>query len=635
MKAEYKHEPVMTAVSAASMTPGGRLGTTLSALVDQWLLPAPLSNPVMLEMFRDRDRKPLRNLVPWAGEFAGKYLTHAVQILALTRDERLQRHLAWFVRELLSLQASDGYLGPWPKAHRLTGTAPNCFPYTDLYRTAPPGSPITTWDAWGHYHVMLGLVLWHEYSGDADALRGALRMADLFCRTFLDTGKRLVSIGDDDKNLAPIHALCLLYSKTGRRRYLAMAHEIERDFEMPPAGDYIRTALAGVPFYGTPRPRWESLHAVQGVAELYFITGDDRYRRALENIWWSVVEHDRHNNGGFSSGEKASGSPYHLGPIETCCTVAWMALSVDMLRMTGASVVADELELSMLNSGFGMLSPSGRWVTYNTPMEGRRIASASDMTSFQARPGQPELNCCSVNGPRALSMVRDWAFMRDADGLALNFYGPCTVSGEIGNGRVTIRQETDYPRTGRIVLRVDPSRTAAFMLKLRIPQWSTRTRVRVNDRPIRRVEPGGYLAIDRTWRRGDTVTLDMDMRLHVWMGQEEVKGRASIYRGPVLLTFDPRLNEGVDPDRLPVLDVRALHSRLGTFTSWLAPEIVVDVRSATGKRLRLCDHAGAGLAGDPYRTWFRVRGARCTAFGPRQTLRTSRPGDESSASDEG
>lgn len=41
-----------------------------------------------------------------------------------------------------------------------------------------------------------------------------------------------------------------------------------------PVGDYYRTGLAGQEFYRTPRPRWESLHAIQGLVELYRITGD-------------------------------------------------------------------------------------------------------------------------------------------------------------------------------------------------------------------------------------------------------------------------------------------------------------------------------------------------------------------------
>ena len=106
----------------------------------------------MLDMFRDRDRYPLRDMVPWAGEFAGKYLTSSVQILRLTGESGLRRHLGRFASELASLQAEDGYLGPWPRAFRLTGKAPN-------------RRGMRTWDAWGHYHAMLGLLLWHEESG--------------------------------------------------------------------------------------------------------------------------------------------------------------------------------------------------------------------------------------------------------------------------------------------------------------------------------------------------------------------------------------------------------------------------------------------------------------------------------------
>ena len=58
------------------------------------------------------------------------------------------------------------------------------------------------------------------------------------------------------------------------------------------------------------------------------------------------------------------------------------------------------------------MHPSGRWWTYNTPMDGDRKASAHDIV-FQARAGTPELNCCSVNGPRVARDARDWAVMRD------------------------------------------------------------------------------------------------------------------------------------------------------------------------------------------------------------------------------
>ena len=69
---------------------------------------------------------------------------------------------------------------------------------------------------------------------------------------------------------------------------------------------------------------------------------------------------------------RAVGDPYDTGPIETCATVAWEALCVEQLRLTGNSVVADELELTLLNSGVGLSAPSGRWCS-SMP---RRVATS-------------------------------------------------------------------------------------------------------------------------------------------------------------------------------------------------------------------------------------------------------------------
>src|SRR5437867_1121090 len=63
---------------------GGVLGQRIDANVDNWLLRAPTANPGMIEMFRVRDRAPTPNLVPWAGEFVGKYLMSAIQALRMT-----------------------------------------------------------------------------------------------------------------------------------------------------------------------------------------------------------------------------------------------------------------------------------------------------------------------------------------------------------------------------------------------------------------------------------------------------------------------------------------------------------------------------------------------------------------------
>lgn len=65
------------------------------------------------------------------------------------------------------------------------------------------------------------------------------------------------------------------------------------------------------------------------LAEMFCVTGDDSYRQALVHWWRSIYRTDIHNSGSFSTNEQAVGNLFQAGAIETCCTVAWLGLSVD------------------------------------------------------------------------------------------------------------------------------------------------------------------------------------------------------------------------------------------------------------------------------------------------------------------
>ncbi len=525
VEAPYKVLSAMERLPRAEVRLQGPLGTQVAGVVENWLVPLPKTNPAILTMFRDRDREPYRNLLAWSGEFAGKYLTSGTEVLRLTGDPALKATLQRFVEELGRLQDADGYLGPFPKAHRLTGWAPNTW-----------GGGGATWDAWGHYHAIVGLLEWHEETGDPKALAVARRIGDLLCRFF--ESKTVVSTGSPEMNQAVVHGLALLHRSTGDARYLEAAERVVAEFAAEGAGDYLQGALAGEDFYQLPAagPRWESLHSIMGLAELYWATGKREYREAFERLYWSIAKTDRHNNGGFTSGEQAQGNPYHRGAIETCCTVAWTAMGVEALRLTGDPRVADELELSALNQVVAMHAPDGAWCTYNTPMEGVRIPSTEDI-AFQIRPGSEGLNCCSVNAARGFGMIADWALMSRGKGLALNWYGPSTLKAHVGGVAVALRQETSYPQEGRVTIHVDPEKATRFPLSLRVPHWSAKTAIRVGDQPVA-ATPGAYATIDRVWKAGDTVTVELDLSPRFWVGRRESRGRSSVYRGPILFALD-------------------------------------------------------------------------------------------------
>jgi hypothetical protein len=584
----YRRPPAFEKPRGATFSFGGFVGKRLGANLENWLLTAVHANPAMLQMFRDRERTPSRDLLPWSGEFVGKYLISAIQSWRILHDERLRELIEQVVAELIASQGDDGYLGPFTRDLRLTSDR---------------------WDVWGHYHWIQALLMHWEDTGDTSALDACCRAADLIHRTFVGTGARMLA---PEQNLAILHGACLLYRATGERRYRELAEWVVAEQSREGSCRYLEDAASGKEIQDFHSRRWEGLHCIQGFAELGWLTGETVLLDAFRHIWWEMLKGDRHNTGGFTSGEACQGNPYHQGAIETCCTVAWVALTLDMLRLTGDSRIADELELSTFNGILGAQHPSGRWWTYNTPMDGVRRANAHDIV-FQARPGSPELNCCSVNAPRGLGMLAGWAVMSTSDGVVLNYFGASRFRLSLPSGNiVTLEQATDYPNRGDVSLCVTVDRPETFAVYLRVPEWSAQTTVALDGQEFA-VEPGSYYRIEREWRSDARLDLKLDLTPYFWVGERELAGRTSLARGPVVLTYDRYFNE-MDPDDVPTLDAAALELEAVSWDGWVEPWTLFRTTGCDGRRVLLCDYASAGATGTPYRTWLPIRGVEPVPF---------------------
>ncbi len=567
---------------------GGEIGKRIDANIENWLLRAPGANPGLIEMFHRRDRHwPYAEPVPWAGEFAGKYLIAAVQAVRMTGDPRVKSFVQEFVDALVASQAEDGYLGPWRENDRL----------------------LSHWDLWGHYHCMLGLLMWYDETGDQNAYACAIRAADRICETYHPGGRRPIEAGTPMINLSVMHVMALLYERTGEQRYWDLIQMIVEDMEKD--GDWLREGAKGTPYFKLPGggTRWESIHIVQGIVELYRITGEERYKTAAVNLWESIRDFDRHPSGAFSTNEQAFGSVYERGSIETCCSVAWEALTIDIIKLTGEPKVADELELTTWNQVLAAQHPSGNWWTYDTPLDGIRAPSYHQI-NFQYRPGTPELNCCSVNAPRGLGMLSEWAAMRDENSVVVNFYGPCSFEVPLSDGkRVKITEETDYPLGGKVALLFECDEPAEFGLRLRIPEHMPAVNMDSN-RPYAGPwppTPGTYLNLQGSWANGDRINIEFDMATRVWAGKGSRYGRAAVYRGPLLLAFDAFYNDIESADMKPI-DVAAVELapvRVMPPDSLVrhAPIGLWKVNTAGGEPVVLCDFASAGAHGTDYVSW--------------------------------
>src|SRR5262249_43943387 len=162
-------------------------------------------------------------------------------------------------------------------------------------------------------------------------------------------------------------------------------------------------------------------------------------------------------------------------------------------------------------------------------------------------------------------------------------------------------------------------------LLLRIPHWSAQTEIRVNREAAPMPVPGQYLAIDREWRSGDTIELALNMGLRVWAGERECEGKASLFRGPLLLAYDPRF-DSLDPRQLPTFDPTRLQMIDAPWRLPPRPLLLHGLSAADGRQVVLCDFASAGAAGAPYVSWLPVQGATPQPFTRTNPSRTRKIG---------
>ena len=70
----------------------------------------------------------------------------------------------------------------------------------------------------------------------------------------------------------------------------------------------------------------------------------------------------------------------------------------------------------------------------------------------------------------------------------------------------------------------------------------------VNEWPVdEAVAPGRFAAITRTWKAGDTVSLDLPMRWRLVKGRQRQAGRVAVMRGPLLFCLNPAQNKTIAP----------------------------------------------------------------------------------------
>lgn len=479
----------------------------------------------------DRLIAPFRNRTEtscWQSEFWGKWFTSAVLAYRYRPEARLKTVLDKAVESLLATQSPDGYIGNYA-----------------------PDRHLQSWDIWGRKYCMLGLLAYYDLTTDQKALDATRRLANHLMLELKQKQVSIVRLGNHRGMAATsiLEPICLLYARTGEKQYLDFANEIVNQWESPEGPQLISKAGVDVASrFPKPQKNWygweqgqkayEMMSCYEGLLELYRLTGEEKYLRAVESTWNNIKETEINIAGSGSSVECwFHGRDHQAEPVyhyqETCVTATWIRLSQQLLRLTGQVKYADAIEQTYYNALLGALRPDGSdWAKY-TPLSGQRLEG-----SEQCGMG---LNCCNASGPRALYTLPFTAVMENNSGMQVNFFAEGSYSLKTPDGnRVELRQETNYPASGIIKLSMTLEKPEAFSVKIRVPGWSSRMNIKVNEKDLNEGKAGSLFEIKREWRKGDVIHIETQLKGRIQnSGGDHV--HQAITWGPLVLARDDRL----------------------------------------------------------------------------------------------
>lgn len=525
---------------------------------------------------------------PWIGEHVGKWLHASCLAWSYTQDAALRKKMDRVVKALLATQEPDGYLGTYTKDQRWT-----------------------SWDGWVHKYCLIGLMSYYEFTGDKAALEGARRIGDLLTRTFGPDKRDIIKSGTHVGMAATsvMEPMMHLHNATGDKKYLDFCEYLVKAYDQPHGPKIISSLLTKRNVRETANGKaYEMMSNLVGLCELYRCTGNEKYLRVSEIAWEDIGKNRMYITGGTSLHEHFQKDHYlpRTGAVsETCATVTWQQLNLQLLRLTGESKYADVLEQIIYSHLLAAQKPDGTAFCYFTPLEGKKPYNSS-------------ICCCTSSGPRGVALIPTLAYGIKDDGIAVNLYGHSGVVAKIPGGpKVEILQETDYPFDGKVTLRVSAEKASEFALYLRIPNWCRGARLSGSKGlqfPFPR--PGEYARVTGTWEKGKTVILSMDMSPTMIAGEYGNKGLVALRYGPLVLAADTASNPDIASLQMVAVEYRRTGSGIRiekrdrkTVFSVPAEVLIPSEEKREWKRVKLylTTFADAGADGSPFTIWLRER----------------------------
>lgn len=390
-------------------------------------------------------------------------------------------------------------------------------------------------------HLIEAAVAYKQATGKEKLLNVARRLADHYDSMF----------GPDKRHWVPGHeeielALVKLYRETGQEKYLKLAYWLlEERGHGYGKGEIWDKPDWGPKYCQDDKPIREmtdvSGHAVRamylytGVADVAALIGEKEYVKALDRLWESVALRNMYITGGIGPSKYNEGFthdydlPNDTAYCETCASVGMVYWNHRMNMLHGDSKYADVVERAMYNGALAGVSLNGDRFFYVNPLE-------SDGNHH--RQEWYDCSCCPTQIARFIPSIGNYVYCTSEEGIWINLYIASKSTVKFNNNTVNLTQITDYPWDGKIDIIVEPEKESKFEINMRFPGWCKHAKISVNGATVENlIINAGYIKLMKKWRRGDLITIDLDMPVERVYSNSKVKantGKVALQRGPLV-----------------------------------------------------------------------------------------------------
>lgn len=398
-------------------------------------------------------------------------------------------------------------------------------------------------------HMVEGAIAHYQATGSRKFLDIAIRYADCVCREIGDGEGQVVRV--PGHQIAEM-ALAKLYLVTGDQKYLDQAKFfLDKRGYTSRKDEYSQAHKPVIEQDEAVGHAVRAAYMYAGMADVAALTGDTSYVQAIDRIWDNIVSKKLYITGGIGATNQgeAFGKNYELPNMsaycETCAAIGNVYVNYRLFLLHGDAKYYDVLERTLYNGLISGVSLDGGGFFYPNPLE--------SMGQHQRQPWFG-CACCPSNICRFIPSLPGYVYAVKDNQVYVNLFMGNEAELKVGGKKVILHQETRYPWDGHVTLTVDKNAAGTFAMKIRIPGWVRNQvvpsdlytysdgkrpgySVKVNGEAVTSALEQGYFTIERKWKKGDRVELQLDMEVRTVKANGKVeadRGRIAVERGPIV-----------------------------------------------------------------------------------------------------